>query len=133
MIQQGFHVGANKWYVMCVYDIRNEDDLTEVEGILLASGCDNSQINVVLQTLQKPNTGFTFTSFSEHFSVIIISHATSAEQMYDTIQHELKHVVEHISEYYDVCPRSEEAAYLQGEIARNIFPAAAFLVCPNCH
>ena len=45
---------------------------------------------------------------------------------------ELKHAVEHISEYYDVCPRGEEAAYLQGEIARNMFAAAAFVVCPMC-
>jgi hypothetical protein len=53
--------------------------------------------------------------------------------MYDTIQHELKHVVEHISEHYNVDSRSERAAYLQGEIARQMFPAAAMCVCPHCH
>jgi hypothetical protein len=47
--------------------------------------------------------------------------------------HELKHCVEHISDYYGVNPKSETAAYLQGEIARNLFPAVAMAVCPKCH
>ena len=61
------------------------------------------------------------------------SETTSAEEMFDTITHELKHVVEHISGYYGVDPKSETAAYLQGEIARNLFPAVAMAVCPTCH
>ena len=54
-------------------------------------------------------------------------------EMFDTIMHELKHCVEHISDYHGVSPKSEEAAYLQGEIARNLFPAVAMAVCPKCH
>lgn len=45
----------------------------------------------------------------------------------------MKHAVEHISSYYGVDPKSETAAYLQGEIARNLFPAVAMAVCPRCH
>lgn len=39
----------------------------------------------------------------------------------------------HISEFFGVNPKSEESAYLQGEIARQMFPAAAMVVCPKCN
>lgn len=36
-----------------------------------------------------------------------------------------------MSEYYGVNPKSEEAAYLAGEIGRLLFPAAAYVLCPE--
>lgn len=132
MIQQGFTVGNHKWYVMCIYDITSKQDREKAVELLLTSGYPSDDIDKTLSVLSEDNCGFTFSDLNERFSVIIISHATSAEQMYDTIQHELKHVVEHISDYYDVDPKSEASAYLQGEIARNMFPVATFLVCPKC-
>ena len=79
------------------------------------------------------NTGYTLTKFGEHFSVVMISHATSYEELYDSVQHELKHVVEHISSYYGVDPKSERSAYLQGEIAKNMYKAVSLIMCPNCN
>lgn len=64
--------------------------------------------------------------------VEFISRATDASQMYDSIDHEKKHIVEHISNYYGVDPKSEESAYLSGELGRLIWPAAAWVLCPRC-
>ena len=133
MIQQGFHIGDRDWYVMCTYDIATDYDLREVKKALDALQCSKRVARKAIRTLSKRNTGLTFTSYDERLTLIFISHATMTEQMYDTIQHELKHAVEHISEYYGVNPRSERAAYLQGEIARQMFPAAAMVVCPECN
>lgn len=133
MIRQGFFVGDHKWYVMCAYDIATAHDLEDVERTLLAAHCHELTVTNALDTLAKPNTGFTFTTDEERLTLIFVSRATSAEQMYDSIQHELKHAVEHISKYYRVRSQSEEAAYLQGEIARQMYPAAAMLVCPKCN
>ena len=132
MVQQGFTIGDRNWYVMAIYDINTRRDLEEVRKTLVASGCDRCKIDEAISVLQMWNTGFTFTNLEDHFTVVCISKATSPEQMYDTMQHELKHVVEHISEYYDVDPKSEESAYLQGEIGRQMFPVAAMLICPRC-
>ena len=52
--------------------------------------------------------------------------------MYDSVAHEKKHAVEHISNYYGVDPKSEQAAYLQGELSKQLFPAIALAVCPKC-
>ena len=37
-----------------------------------------------------------------------------------------------IGGFYGVDPKSEEAAYLQGEMSRKMFPAVALAVCPKC-
>lgn len=131
MIRQGFHVGRRDWYVMAYYDIRTAADLEDAHEALLAAGC--AEAETATEILARPDTGYTYTDFGEHLTIILVSHATSAEQMYDTIQHELKHATEHIGEYYGVPPRSEQAAYLQGEIARQMFAAAVFAVCPRCN
>lgn len=132
MVRQGFHIGDRDWYVMCYYDIQTVADISEVEVALASAGCRPQAIKAAVDTLAEPDTGYTFTNYSERLTVIFIGRATSPEQMYDSMQHELKHAVEHIGEYFGVEPKSEESAYLQGEIARQMFPAAAMVVCPVC-
>jgi hypothetical protein len=131
MIQQGFSLGERDWYIMCAYDIRTKRDLAEVRRTLLAAGCDEYKADEAISVLSMWNKGFTFTNFADHLTIVCISKATSAEQMYDSIAHEQKHIVEHISEYYGVDPKGETAAYLQGEIGRQIFPVVAMLICPR--
>ena len=134
MIQQGFYVGKErKWYVMCTYDLRKERDFEELHKTLAKFHFHTDAIAEVEKTLRKPNTGFTYTDFEDGVTFVFVSHSTSAEQMYDTIQHELKHITEHISEYWRIDARSEEAAYLQGTIAKKMFPAVVAAVCPCCN
>lgn len=132
MIKQGFNIGDRDWYVMAYYDIQTIGDLREVEEALTAARCRPQAIEAAIEVLTEPNTGYTFSNFAERLTLIFISRATSPEQMYDTIQHELKHATEHIGEFFGVEPQSEESAYLQGELARNMFAAASIAVCPVC-
>lgn len=73
----------------------------------------------------------TLTSFKEKMSVLFISGSSSDDEWFDSLVHELKHVVEHIGEYYDVDPRGEPSAYLQGEIGRQFFPMIIDRFCPT--
>ena len=132
MVRQGFYVGRRKWYVMAYYNVATKDDLGEVEETLLAAGCPEKDVAEALRMLSQHNSGMTFTNFADHLSLAFISKATSAEEMYDTIQHELKHLTEHIGGYYGVDPESETSAYLQGEIGRQMVPAASIVICPKC-
>lgn len=133
MIKQGFHIGNRDWWLMCYYDIATEHDLSEVREALQSSGLKEKKVREALRVLSNYNTGLTFTKFADAFTLVFISKASSAEQMYDTIQHETRHAANHIAEYYGLPLDGEEAAYLQGEIARQMFPAAAMVVCPKCH
>lgn len=99
--------------------------------LLVAAGQKPAYAQKVVTELMWPNRGYTYTRFGEHLTIIIVTESTSYDQMYDSVQHELKHAVEHISSYYGVDPKSEEAAYLQGEIAKNMYKAVALAVCPT--
>lgn len=132
MIQQGFHIGDRDWWIMVYYDLRTDGDYEEAEDTLIAAGQKPAYAQKVINELLWENTGYTYTRFGEHLSIVLVSHATSYDELFDTINHEVKHLVEHISSYYHVDPKSEEAAYLQGEISRNMYKAVALAVCPKC-
>ena len=133
MIEQGFYIGKRDWWVMVYYDVRTSDDLRKVEGALMASGCPNDMLESAVENLKGWNRGYTFSNFDKRTSVIVIGKATDASQMFDSIVHEMKHLAEHIGEYYGLDSREELSAYLQGEVGRKMWPAAAMVLCPRCH
>lgn len=132
MISQGFGIGSRDWYVMCYYDIRTPEDLAEVYKTLMAAGCPERKAEEACMVLEARNSGYTFANLRDHLTIMLIGEPTDPAQLYDTCQHEVKHATEHIGEFYGVDPGSEESAYLQGEIARNMFPAVSILFCPHC-
>lgn len=132
MIEQGFAIGSRKWWVMVYYDVRTDDDLRKVEGSLMAIGCPADMLMNGINNLRGWNSGYTFTNFASRTTVMAIGKATSAEQMFDSIVHEMKHLSEHIGEYYGVNPKDDLSAYLQGEVGRKMWPAAAMVLCPHC-
>lgn len=132
MIQTGFHIGNRDWWIMVSLNVSDREDICDVYESLLSVGVPDYKAQSVCMALSRPNTGYTLTDYDGKFTLIFISRATDPSQMYDSIQHETKHAVEHISNYYGVDPKSEESAYLQGEISRLMFPAAAMAVCPLC-
>ena len=133
MVQFGFYLGERDWWIMGFLDIKGEKDLSKTYGTLLASGCPDYKAQEACMILSKENTGYTYTDFDAHTSLLFVSRATSAEQMFDSILHEVKHLTEHISEYYGLNPKEELSAYLQGELGRKLFPAASIVLCPHCN
>lgn len=129
MIEQGFHIGSRDWWVMVYYDVRTSEDMRKVEGALMASGCPSDSITEAIDNLKGWNRGYTFTNLKTQTSIMVIGKATSPEQMFDSIVHEMKHLAEHIGEYYNVDPKGELSAYLQGEVGRKMWPAAAMVLC----
>ena len=129
MIEQGFHIGSRDWWVMVYYDVRTSEDARKVEGALMASGCPGESIAEAIDNLKGWNRGYTFTNLKTKTSIMVIGKATSPEQMFDSIVHEMKHLAEHIGEYYNVDPKGELSAYLQGEVGRKMWPAAAMVLC----
>ena len=70
--------------------------------------------------LGEKNTGFTYTDFDKHKTIVGISKTTSQEQFLNTIVHEAKHVQSHICKFYNIKEDSEEAAYLIGYIIQRM-------------
>ena len=132
MVKQGFHIGDRDWWVMAYYDIQKRN-LEEVCEALLAGGCPKENAEAACRNLAGWNAGYTYTNYDEHLSIMLMGRTVSAEQMFDSIVHELKHLVEHVSSYYGLDPKEELSAYLQGEVGRKIFPAASLVICPICY
>ncbi len=82
-----------------------------------------------MRILSRPDTGMTVTKPLLNMSVVFISRATSRGQWVDTVMHEIDHVQSAICDYYGVEPGSEDAAYLQGYLARLAEPVIE-RICP---
>lgn len=113
---------AGKWAIIFAYNI-GEESLDEVGEWLEALGASRKEIRRTQRLLQNPNKGFTFNKGSLRMSVVCIGNATSIEQWWDTLSHEIDHLQDAVMEYYDVEPGTEDAAWLQGYIMRLIVRA----------
>lgn len=123
-----FEIGDDAWGLLLCWDYSMED-YDDIYAIMKNFDLTDRETKESLRILSKPNTGMTTTDFDEQMSVVFISETTSDDEWLDTLFHELKHVVEHISLFYRVDPQSEPAAYLQGEIGKQLFPVIMSRLC----
>ena len=123
-----FEVGDDDWGLLLCWDYSMED-YDDIYAIMKNFDLTDRETKESLRILSKPNTGMTIPNFNEQMSVVFISETTSDDEWLDTLFHELKHVVEHISLFYRVNPQSEPAAYLQGEIGKQLFPVIMSRLC----
>ena len=113
-----------KWAVILAYDI-GRDDLDEVSAWLDALGANEREIARARRVAMATNSGFTFSDPTLRMSVVCVSQATSPDQWWDTMVHELKHVQSHVCQHYHVAEDSEDAAYLIGYLMRQIWRKTA--------
>ncbi|MBQ7690205.1 MAG: hypothetical protein IJT30_03295 [Muribaculaceae bacterium] len=118
------------WGVLFCYGY-DERDSEDIEAILDNFGLSAHKVAEALNILRNPNTGMTVTQPRLRMSVVFISMATSRGQWVDTIMHELDHVQASMCDYYNIEKGSEEAAYLQGYLARQATPIIEE-ICPFC-
>ena len=123
-----FDIGEEDWGVVLVYDY-DFTDFDRIWAIIRAAGLTDEKAQAAMSVLSRTDTGMTLTSFGDMMSFLFISQSSSDEEWFNTLIHELKHVVEHLSEFYRVDPKSEPAAYLQGEIGRQMFPLVIQRMC----
>lgn len=110
------------WGVLFIY---NYDmlDMDEMVGILDSFGVSEKEIRKAIPILFSTNTGMTVSRLDVTMSVIFVSEASSVEQFFDTIAHEIDHVQDAIDTYYGVWQGGEDSAWLQGYIMRGIAEA----------
>ena len=119
------------WGVLFVYGYDIDKDYDIIEDILYSFGLDTPAVRKSMRILAEPNTGMAVTQSTLKMSVVFLGCTTSRGQWYDTIMHEIDHVQSAICDYYGVMQGSEEAAYLQGYLARVAAPIIED-VCPMC-
>ena len=110
---------VKKWAFVFAYGI-GEDDVEDVGDWLEALGASRREIARACRMILGTNKGFTYSNSDLRMSVVCISRASSREQWWDTVAHEVDHLQTAILDYYHVEPGTEDAAWLQGYLVRQI-------------
>ena len=133
MIVQDFHIMRYRWRVRAYYaatTYRTDDILRD----FAEAGCKGIQLKRAYNSLKRNalDTGITYSNFMRRETVMVISLTSSPAEFLNSWEHEKKHLARHIEQAYGIDPYSEEAAYLEGEIAQKMFPVASKFLCERC-
>lgn len=92
--------------------------------------CPEREMHLAYDNLQSGvNSGFTYTNDKTRQSLMVINYFDSMYEFINTYNHEKNHVEMHICENLGIDPYSEEAAYLSGELAQQLYlPAICSLL-----
>lgn len=78
------------------------------------------------------NNGITYSSPEHKRTIMVIAKASSAQEYFNSFMHEFKHFEEQIGEACKIDQKSEDAAYLRGDVSGKMFKAMAPLLCDCC-
>ncbi len=118
-----------KWGIVVCYDLMRKD-VREMRALMEAVGVDDVEIDGYLRLLlYHKNKGLCITNMELKMSLVFIGEATSEDQRWDTIAHEiLDHAKVAILDYYHVSLRGEDSAWLTGYLMRKVVQ----LIAPPC-
>ena len=133
MIIQDLYIPNDRWRVRVYYAVttyRTDDILRD----FIEAGCEGIQLKRAYNSLKRNtlDTGITYSNFGKRETVMVISLTSSPSEFLNSWEHEKKHLARHIEQAYDIDPYSEDAAYLEGEIAQKMFPVAKKFICEHC-
>ena len=116
--RQQFKIRRYDWNVIIYYTV-DEKQKTEIVTELKELQPDRQTYERLERNLMNSSldTGFIYSSFTKHLSIIVIHKASSIGEFVNTLVHEKNHLEMHICEALDINPYSEEAAILSGDIA----------------
>ena len=116
--RQQFKIRKYDWNVIIYYTV-DEKQKTEIVTELKELQPDRQTYERLERNLMNSglDTGFIYSSFVKHFSIIVIHKASSIGEFVNTLVHEKNHLEMHMCEALDINPYSEEAAILSGDIA----------------
>lgn len=130
MIHYEVYFDKYRWSVE-VFIILSRPDIAEIISAVKRAGGSKKVLESAYTNLMEDfNSGFTYSSSKYRKSIMVVNRSSSMEEFINTYNHEKNHVEMHICEELGIDPYSEEAAYLSGNMAQQLFlPAVcSFLV-----
>lgn len=122
-MKQVIKLNKYDWNIIIYYTV-NDVEKKEITDML--SNINKETFQSIEHNLQssKEDTGFTYSNYNKHFSIMVIHKASSIGEFINTFEHEKNHLEIHICEALDINPYSEEAAHLSGNLAQLIIDEA---------
>lgn len=78
------------------------------------------------------NGGITYSNYRTRESVLVTQLTSSADEFFDSFVHETGHLATHIAIADGINLEGEEVRYIQGDVARALFPSCRKLMCECC-
>ena len=121
-------------WVVYVFIAVDEYYTYEILDKMRQIGADNHFLARAHKNLTDGNLdgGLTYSNPTEHKTVWVTELTTSADEFFNSIVHEIRHLQQHISNAYGIDQNSEEVCYLCGDIAYRLFPYCKKLLCDCC-
>lgn len=128
-----FYIKQHDWIVKAYIDTTS-DDADLILDELMSIGADMDVMRMAYKNLRsgKMNTGLTYASPWNRETVIVVSRASSAEEYFNSIVHEIAHAGVYTCDALRIDQKSEQAAYFQGGLARDLFPCIKGFLCECC-
>lgn len=130
MIKQYFRIADYDWNVYVYYNVSHVY-AKEILALLQKVGVSEydyteAYYNLTSKSLDR---GLCYSNFKDKTSVLVISPTSTSSQFMNSLIHEIRHLERHIEYVFGIDPFSEEAAYLAGTIAEEMFPKAKLFMC----
>lgn len=97
-------------------------------------GCRGRNLRRAEQNLYSGvlNTGLTYYSPLNREAVMVVALTSSSAEFFNSLMHELSHLTAYIAKDYNLSFTGEDIAYLEGDLAREIYPVVRNLLCDCC-
>lgn len=131
LLCQEFTLEKWDWFVRVFYVV----DSLPIDFIineLRRIGSDIEDIDSALITLDKINSGITYSNLEQRKSVIVIGATSCPAEFANSYDHEKFHLAMHIAKTDKIDPFSENLAYLIGDIGYETFKIAKRFMCEHC-
>ncbi len=120
--------GKDKWGIVLCYDLKRLDEY-KMRQMMMSFGMRGSKLDEAIDVLLfHENTGMCISRDGIKMSLIFIGNATSEDQYWDTVVHELTHATIAICDHYDIWYTTEDFAWTLGYLTRK----AVQLTAPPC-
>lgn len=133
MIRQTIHLRDWEWTIYAYYSVGHYYT-EEIMEKLVSLGCRGRKLQRAYTNLSSGNldTGLTYSNMLRRETVMVVGDASSGEEMFNSLLHEMRHVEEHILRASGVEPYGEPVAYLTGELGRQMYLCVGRLLCDCC-
>ena len=106
----------------------------EILDRLYEIGCRGRNLRRAKENLASGelNVGLTYYSPRHREAGMVVALTSSAAEFYNSLLHELSHLTAYIAKDDNLSFTGEVIAYLEGDLAREIFPSVQPLLCDCC-
>lgn len=131
MTRQRIYIEKYDWLIDCYYDTKSENAIYLL-GRLQGIGCRGEDYIKARKLLMSgnPNEGVTFSNGAVRMTICIIGSTNKDKsEFFNSWEHEANHIHAHMIDALGIDHKSEEAAYLKGDLAQAMYSVASKFLC----